>query len=57
MMIKAQGRVKDLIKAGKSLDDIQKAKPLADMDATWAKGNMTQDVFLKELFMDLSRGK
>jgi cyclase len=57
MMIKAQARVKDLVKAGKSLDDIQKAKPLADMDATWAKGNMTQDVFLKELFMDLSRGK
>ena len=57
MMVKAQGRVKDLVAAGKSLDDIQKAKPLADLDATWAKGFLTPDVFLKELYMDLSRGK
>ena len=57
MMVKAQGRVKDLVAAGKSLDDIQKAKPLADLDATWAKGFITPDVFLKELYMDLSRGK
>jgi glyoxylase-like metal-dependent hydrolase (beta-lactamase superfamily II) len=57
MMVKAQARVKELVAAKKTLDDIQKAKPLADFDATWAKGSMTQDVFLKELYMDLSRGK
>ncbi len=56
MMVKAQGRVKDLVAAGKSLDDIQKAKPLADLDATWGK-RVEPDVFLKELYMDLSRGK
>ena len=56
MLSKAQARVGDLIKAGKSLDDIQKAKPLADLDATWGQG-VTPDVFLKELYMDMSRGK
>jgi glyoxylase-like metal-dependent hydrolase (beta-lactamase superfamily II) len=57
MMKKALGVVKDLVAAGKSLDDIQKAKPLADLDATWGKGFMTPDAFLKELHADLSRGK
>jgi glyoxylase-like metal-dependent hydrolase (beta-lactamase superfamily II) len=56
MLTKARGRVKDLIAGGKSLDDIQKAKPLADLDATWGKG-LTQEQFLKELYADLSHGK
>jgi len=57
MMTTAQKRVQDLIAQKKSLDDIQKAKPLADLDATWGKGSITQDIFLKELYMDLSRGQ
>jgi glyoxylase-like metal-dependent hydrolase (beta-lactamase superfamily II) len=57
MMTKALGRVQEMIAAGKSLDEIQKAKPLADLDATWGKGFITPDVFLKELYLDLSRGR
>jgi cyclase len=57
MMTTAQGRVKDLVAQKKTLDEIQKAKPLADLDAVWGKGSITQDIFLKELYMDLSRGK
>jgi glyoxylase-like metal-dependent hydrolase (beta-lactamase superfamily II) len=57
MMRKALGVVKDLVAAGKSLDDIQKAKPLADLDATWGKGFITPDIFLKELHAELSRGR
>lgn len=56
MMTIAEKRVKDLIAQKKSLDDIQKAKPLADLDAVWGKGAITQEIFLKELYMDLSRG-
>ena len=57
MMTTAQKRVKDLIEQKKSLDDIQKARPLADLDAVWGKGGVTQDIFLKELYADLSRGQ
>jgi cyclase len=57
MMTTAQKRVKEMIAQKKSLDDIQKAKPLADLDSTWAKGSITPDIFLKELYMDLSRGQ
>jgi len=57
MLSKARSRVKELVVAGKSLEEIQKAKPLADLDATWGKGFITPDVFLKELHADLSRGR
>jgi glyoxylase-like metal-dependent hydrolase (beta-lactamase superfamily II) len=57
MMTTAQKRVKDMIAQKKSLDDIQKAKPLADLDPVWGKGSITQEIFLKELYMDLSRGQ
>jgi glyoxylase-like metal-dependent hydrolase (beta-lactamase superfamily II) len=57
MLRASRGRVNDLVKAGKTLDDIQKAKPLADLDATWGKGSITPDIYLKELYLDLTRGK
>ena len=57
MLKKARAVVKPLVDAGKTLDEIQKAKPLADLDATWGKGFISPDVFLKELHMDLSRGR
>ncbi len=57
MLSTARSRVKPLVDAGKSLEEIQKAKPLADLDATWGKGFITPDLFLKELHADLSRGR
>jgi len=57
MMKKAQGVVKGLVASGKSLEEIQKAKPLADLDATWGTTSITPDIFLKELYADFSRGK
>ena len=55
MMKKAQSVVKGLVASGKSLEEIQKAKPLADLDAIWGTTSITPDIFLKELYADFSR--
>jgi hypothetical protein len=39
-------RVKTAIDAGTSLEDLLKAKPLADLDATWGQGFLNSDQFL-----------
>jgi glyoxylase-like metal-dependent hydrolase (beta-lactamase superfamily II) len=57
MLNTAISRVKPLVAAGKSLEEIQKAKPLADLDATWGTGGTAPDNFLKVLHADLSRGR
>jgi cyclase len=57
MMKKSRDVVKPLVAAGKSLEEIQKAKPLADLDAIWGTTSITPDIFLKELHADFSRGK
>ena len=57
MLNTAIGKVKPLVAAGKSLEEIQKAKPLADLDETWGKGGMTPDNFLRVMHADLSRGR
>jgi glyoxylase-like metal-dependent hydrolase (beta-lactamase superfamily II) len=57
MLHTAIGRVKPLVAAGKSLEEIQKAKPLADLDETWGKGGTTPDNFLKVLHAEFSRGR
>jgi hypothetical protein len=57
MLRTSRARMSDLVKAGKSLDDIQKAKPLADLDAIWGKASITPDIHLKELYLDLTPWK
>ncbi len=55
MLVTARDRVKKLIDSKKSVEEIQTAKPLADLDASWGKGFITPDIFIKELHADLSR--
>ncbi|HEX9366262.1 MAG TPA: MBL fold metallo-hydrolase [Vicinamibacterales bacterium] len=46
MLTTIRDRVQKEKKAGKSLADVQAAKPSADFDAAWGKGKMAPDAFL-----------
>jgi hypothetical protein len=43
------------VKAGKTLEQVTAAKPLADLDAKWAQGFLKADPFVSILYKDLSR--
>jgi glyoxylase-like metal-dependent hydrolase (beta-lactamase superfamily II) len=55
MLVTVRDRMTRLVRAGKTLAQLQAAKPLADLDATWGKGFMSPDDFLKVLYGDLGR--
>jgi cyclase len=54
MLRTVRDRVKKLVDAGKTVDEAIKAKPLADFDATWGKGFLPPDAFLKLVHASLS---
>ena len=54
MMATVRDRIAAQIKAGKTLEQVQAAKPLADLDDTWGKG-MKADRFIEVVYNDLSR--
>jgi glyoxylase-like metal-dependent hydrolase (beta-lactamase superfamily II) len=51
----ARDRVKQLVDAGRSADEVVAAKPLKEFDATWGKGFMSTEQFLRILYANLSR--
>ena len=55
MLLKTSSRVQLLVKEGKSLADVQAAKPNADYDATLAWEFISADFFLKTLYEDARR--
>jgi cyclase len=57
MLRAARGRVKTLVDAGKTADEVVAAKPLADFDATWGNGFLPPDRFLRLLHAGLSAPK
>jgi len=48
-------KVKPLVAAGKSLDEVKAAKPLAAWDEKWGQGFMKPDVFLEIVYKSLSK--
>jgi glyoxylase-like metal-dependent hydrolase (beta-lactamase superfamily II) len=50
MLLEVRDRVAKLVSAKKSLDEIQAAKPLADLDAQWAQGFIKADVLLEMVY-------
>jgi len=48
-------KVKPMVAAGKSLDEIKAAKPTAAWDEAWGKGFIKPDVFLEILYKSLSK--
>jgi glyoxylase-like metal-dependent hydrolase (beta-lactamase superfamily II) len=55
MMMTVQGRIKQAIAAGRTLDQVKAAKPTADFDAVWGNGRITPALFVEILYQDLSR--
>lgn len=49
-----RSRVQKLIDAGKTLEEIQAAKPLADYDATLGKGFLPPERFLEAIYLSLT---
>lgn len=49
MLVTVTGRIKALVKAGKTLDEIKAAKPTAEFDEVWGKNFLQADRFVEML--------
>jgi cyclase len=54
MLVQVRQSVKDLIAAGKTMDDVVRAAPTKDFDSKWGNGYVTADVFTKMVFSSLA---
>lgn len=57
MLVGVRKAVKPLVDAGKTLDEVKAAKPLAAFDPKWGGGFLKSDVFLMIVHQSLSRSK
>lgn len=55
MLATVQGRITPLVMAGKSVDEVVAAKPLADLDEKWGKGFMKPEVFVKVVYTGIKK--
>jgi glyoxylase-like metal-dependent hydrolase (beta-lactamase superfamily II) len=55
MMATVRDRVKPLVQAGRTAEQIAAARPTADLDARWGQGFMKPDVFLAIVVQSLTR--
>jgi cyclase len=53
MLVTARDRVQKLKSSGKSAQEAAATKPLADLDATWAKGMLGSDLFVQVVYLTL----
>jgi cyclase len=53
MLVTARDRVQKLKSSGESAQEAAAAKPLADLDATWAKGMLSSDLFVQVVYLTL----
>jgi len=53
MLVTAVDRIEKLKAAGKTYQEAAATKPLADLDATWAKGMIGSDLFIQVLYLTL----
>jgi cyclase len=55
MLATVRDRVAEMIARGKTLEEVQAAKPSAEFDPKWGNGFMNPDNFVREIYLDLSR--
>ena len=53
MLVIARDRIQKLKSAGKTAEEAAATKPLADLDAAWAKGMLGSDLFIQVLYLTL----
>jgi cyclase len=54
MLVQVRQRIKVLISAGKTIDEVVAAAPTKDFDSTWGGGYVAQDVFIRMVFSSLT---
>ncbi|QUS38610.1 MBL fold metallo-hydrolase [Tardiphaga alba] len=57
MLITARDRIAKLVKAGKSEDEVQAAKPFADLDTKWAPNETASKNFVRAVYGSLAPKK
>ncbi len=55
MLVTVRDRIKQAAAAGRTLEQVQAAKPTAEFDAVWGNGRITPALFVEILYQDLSR--
>jgi len=53
MLVQIRQRIKVLVGAGKTMDEVVAAAPTKDFDAEWGRGYVSPDVFVKMVFTSL----
>jgi len=53
MLVTARDRVQKLKSSGKTVEEAAATKPFADLDADWAKGMLTPDLFVQIIYLTL----
>ena len=54
MLVQVRQRIKDLIAAGKTMDEVVRAAPTNDFDSKWGTSYVTADVFTEMVFSSLA---
>jgi glyoxylase-like metal-dependent hydrolase (beta-lactamase superfamily II) len=57
MLVKVRDRVKPLVAAGKTLEQVKAAAPTRDLDATWGQGFMKPDVWIGIVYESLNKAR
>ena len=57
MLVQVRQRVKDLVAAGKTMDEVVVAVPTKDFDARWGSGYVTPEAFTRMVFSSLAGTK
>jgi len=57
MLAAVRDKVKPLVDAGQSLEQVVAARPTAAFDAKWGGGFLKPDQFVGLVYSDLSRGR
>ena len=55
MLVTIRDRVRQAVAAGRTLEQVQAAKPTAEFDAVWGKGSMPPARFVEILYQNLTR--
>jgi glyoxylase-like metal-dependent hydrolase (beta-lactamase superfamily II) len=53
MLVTVRDRIKQAVAAGRTLEQVQAAKPTAEFDAAWGNGRITPALFVEILYRNL----
>jgi glyoxylase-like metal-dependent hydrolase (beta-lactamase superfamily II) len=57
MLVVIRKRVSELVRQGRSLEQVQAAAPSKEFDERWGKGFFKPDFFVQRVFIELNRGR